>query len=573
MKKITLAGLILAAATVPAIAQETDADVQNKFPGYKLEFNQDFEESYNLTDVWNFEYGFKRNSEHQCYMDPEHWNAEHPNAYIKDGNLVIEAHNKAFNKEIGLQNPFYSKYASTSEFNGQKREKYCYTSASMQSHARYHYGIWETRAKLPIGTGYWPAIWGTGNTKGWPSAGELDIMEYYGDALHANVAWGADWQHVSWNSKAPKMAQFGGGAEYAKYYHIWRCEWNHNTLRIYMDDILLNSINLDQTVNPDGYNPYRDPENTFQVWLNLALGGMNGGNPDSASYPAQYLIDYTRVYIPESAAAALIYTVSKAEALLEKTTEGDGPMEYTTENRQALTDAINEAKGKYDLTEDADIDAALDALESAMDTYEKSINTGINEGETFSLRHKASQCVLTTAVVNNQECVIVHNEGEPGVNQQFILKATPEGAASNGYNLMTGDGKYVYRTSWNLYVKENPTQANLKHNDYIFNIEVTEGNLVIKNMGSGKYFGTDNNSAGEHLYSDKGGQGNPNAYFEFMETTGIEDVIESEDSKAVTAIYNLQGMPVNATLQDLANDGVREVYIVVRGSKSEKVVL
>jgi len=45
------------------------------------------------------------------------------------------------------------------------------------------YGRIEARAKLPVGKGLWPAIWLLGediNKVGWPSCGEIDIMEYLG---------------------------------------------------------------------------------------------------------------------------------------------------------------------------------------------------------------------------------------------------------------------------------------------------------------------------------------------------------------------------------------------------------
>ena len=47
----------------------------------------------------------------------------------------------------------------------------------------FQYGMVEVRAKLPKGSGLWPAIWMLGSdidTVGWPASGEIDIMEYVG---------------------------------------------------------------------------------------------------------------------------------------------------------------------------------------------------------------------------------------------------------------------------------------------------------------------------------------------------------------------------------------------------------
>lgn len=549
MKKNLLTGIMLAAIAMPVCAETTD-EIANKYPGYKLSFSEEFETgTVPDHDVWNFEYGFKRNEEDQLYRD------DPSNAFIRDGKLVIRALSDT------TKNPFYSPLSSDKN----KKKKFTHTSASMQSVPRFHFGIWETCAKLPIGSGYWPAIWGTGNTKGWPSAGELDIMEYYGDAIHANLAWGDDWQHTKWNSRAPRMAEFA--TDFADVYHIWRCEWDHNSVRIYLDDRLLNETDLDMTVNSDGYNPYRDPDNGFQVWLNLALGGINGGDYKNATYPAEYLVEYTRVYEPASADAALIYRIHKAEKLLEGTMEGDEPMQYPAEARKKLSGAIEIAKGQLGATDDEVIDTALDALQGAMDTYENSMSTGIKVGEPFSLLHTASNCYLSTGWFENHECVLVLNKGEEGYNQMFTLVETPEGASTKGYNILTGDGKYVYRTSWNLYVTDDASK--LKNNDYIFNLEIADGKIVIKNAGSGKYFGSDNTTAWSHLYSDKAGKGNSKAYFELAELSGIEGVLAGDSD--VSGVYNLQGMRVADNIEAVCGTG--RTYIVLRGTKASKMVL
>lgn len=549
MKKTLLTGILLAAFAMPVFAESAE-DIANKYPGYKLAFQDEFETGEVPDhDVWNFEYGFKRNEEDQLYRDNP------ANAFIRDGKLVICA------LDDTTANPFYDRHSSDARL----KKKTCYTSASMQSVPRYHFGIWETCAKLPIGNGYWPAIWGTGNTKGWPSAGELDIMEYYGDAIHANLAWGDDWQHTKWNSRAPRMSEFD--ANFADVYHIWRCEWDHNSVRIYLDDRLLNETDLDMTVNSDGYNPYRDPNNGFQVWLNLAIGGINGGDPEKATYPAEYLVEYTRVYEPASADAALIYRIHKAEKLLEGTVEGDKPMQYPAAARKALGDAIETAKASLGATDDDTIDSALDALQGAMDKYESSMSVGINVGEPFSLIHSASGCYLSSGWHENQERLLVLNKDEEGYNQTFTLVNAPEDAAANGYNILTGDGKYVYRTAWNLYVTSDVSK--LKNKDYIFNLEIADGKIIIKNQGSGQYFGSDDVVAWSHLYSDKAGKGNSKAYFELAETTGIGSVA-AEDME-VSAVYNLQGMRVADSIDEVR--GTNRAYIVVRGSKAFKAFL
>jgi beta-glucanase (GH16 family) len=37
----------------------------------------------------------------------------------------------------------------------------------------------EVRAKIPVASGAWSAIWLLGNKWEWPQNGEIDMMEYY----------------------------------------------------------------------------------------------------------------------------------------------------------------------------------------------------------------------------------------------------------------------------------------------------------------------------------------------------------------------------------------------------------
>lgn len=136
----------------------------------------------------------------------------------------------------------------------------------------------------------------------WPSCGEIDIMEYYrikGEPhILANAAWGTDWQwNARWNSKAIPFTHFTDkDLAWADKFHIWRMDWDETAIKIYLDDELLNEILLSETVNGTigkGTNPFRMPQ---YLLLNLALGGINGGEIDDKGIPMRYEIDYVRVY-------------------------------------------------------------------------------------------------------------------------------------------------------------------------------------------------------------------------------------------------------------------------------------
>ena len=126
-------------------------------------------------------------------------------------------------------------------------------------------------------------------------------MEYYriNDVPHilANAAWGNDHNQAVWNSKAIPFTHFTDkDPDWAQKFHVWRMEWQPAYLRIYLDDELLNDIDLTTTVNGT-YGGNKNPFHTPQYFLlNLAIGGQHGGEPAPEKYPLRYEIDYIRFY-------------------------------------------------------------------------------------------------------------------------------------------------------------------------------------------------------------------------------------------------------------------------------------
>ena len=261
---------------------------------YQLVFQQEFnEDNQDLTKIWSFEVGEKiRNNENQFYSKSKE------NAYTKGGYLHIVA----FRDHLGSDGKTHS-----------------YTSASMTTSKSfvYCYGRVEVRAKIPTGGGMWPAIWQVGNKYSWPQNGELDIMEYYRERILGNFAWGSTtaWQPV-WKSSSTPMSHFETqNPNWRNEFHTWVLEWDDQEMKILLDDELLNSVKTSDTYNrglQGNYeNPYLYHTDGFghYLWLDLALGGNNGGTIDNSLFPAEYLIDYVRVYqktrLPETGAIIL----------------------------------------------------------------------------------------------------------------------------------------------------------------------------------------------------------------------------------------------------------------------------
>ncbi len=70
-------------------------------------------------------------------------------------------------------------------------------------------------------------------------------------------------------------------------------DWTPESIGLYLDDELLNSTSLSETINPDGKNPFLQPH---FLLLNLAIGGQNGGEPSPKTKLIKYEVDYVRVY-------------------------------------------------------------------------------------------------------------------------------------------------------------------------------------------------------------------------------------------------------------------------------------
>ena len=258
--------------------------------GWKLVWSDEFDTDGALDPkTWNYEEGFMRNHEAQWYQKA--------NAYCKDGLLVIEARKE--NKR--RKNPWYDK--NSGEWTRQ-RQTIDYTSASVNTAGKkeWLYGRVEVRAKIPTASGAWPAIWFLGSKNEWPACGEIDVMEYYRikgvPHILANACWatGKRWT-PEWNSKTVPFSHFTDrDPQWANKFHLWRMDWDEQSIKIYLDDELINEISQQQAVNANqGGYPFKSPQ---YLLLNLALGGDHGGDITS-ELPLKYEIDYVRVYQQE----------------------------------------------------------------------------------------------------------------------------------------------------------------------------------------------------------------------------------------------------------------------------------
>ena len=261
--------------------------------GWKLVWHDDFNGTGHPSEKnWDYETGFVRNREEQYYTE-----RRLENARLENGSLIIEARKEEF------PNPSYKKKAPAEDWQ-HSREKAAYTSAALMTLGQHEwlYGKLEIRAKLPRGKGSWPALWMMGcNIKkvGWPSCGELDVMEYV-SGTPQTIYGTTHWNPIPGSTKHVSKGFTKNNPTLTNAFHLYGIEWDKDRIIYLFDDKPYGTFELSRADRPDGSNPFRLPH---YLILNLALGGNWGGEIGDEAFPRQFVIDYVRLYEKESTPA------------------------------------------------------------------------------------------------------------------------------------------------------------------------------------------------------------------------------------------------------------------------------
>jgi len=227
---------------------------------YHLVWSDDFTGNVLDTTSWSFDTGDNGwgNNEKQYYTEGK-------NIEIKGGFLSIIA----------------------------RKEANRYTSARIVTKGKraFTYGYMEIRAKLPHGTGTWPAIWMLGENilkTGWPGCGELDIMEHVGKHpgyIHCSVHNPAGYGETPFTGIVQIDRLFDT-------FHLYALEWTKEKINFFVDGKSV--YEYAPTCKTDDNWPFDKP--MFFIF-NIAVGG-NWGGPviDDTIFPQRMTIDYIRVY-------------------------------------------------------------------------------------------------------------------------------------------------------------------------------------------------------------------------------------------------------------------------------------
>jgi len=258
----TLAMLLFTVVVQPVQAQR-----------YELVWSDEFEANELDTDTWNIWRGSAFNNELQCYTDQQ------KNISVSDGMLRLTAHRESI-RCGSLLRSYSSGRISTDTLN-----------------AGWEYGRFEVRAKMPAGTGFWPAFWLMPARRiAWPQGGEIDILEYRGNLVNETNAaihyWREGCEGNSATCRVFEDETLDTGQDLSQDFNLYALQWTPEKLVWFFNDEPYFEIDL--TTLSAEFDPFTGP---FYIILNLAVGGNYLPNPTpTTQFPQSFIIDYVRVY-------------------------------------------------------------------------------------------------------------------------------------------------------------------------------------------------------------------------------------------------------------------------------------
>ena len=150
----------------------------------------------------------------------------------------------------------------------------------------------ELRAKFPVGTDVWPAIWLVTDERHWPP--EIDIWEYFGKFFNVNNKvdmMALRYIYGTWQDKEDLSEEIIGfdGLYDLTQWHVYGWEWTENHMHWYLDGELIHSFTRDVDIPFDAW-----PDEDFSLVMNNGVMTVNAGK--GAVYPNYLVIDYIDIW-------------------------------------------------------------------------------------------------------------------------------------------------------------------------------------------------------------------------------------------------------------------------------------
>ena len=238
---------------------------------WRLDYEEVFAANGRLnTGFWDTETGHLRNRELQYYAPA--------NVVVQGGVLSLQARRERVPNAAHV--PGSSGWRTRSASSR-------FTSGSIVTRGRVHFGRYEFVARAPAGPGMWPAIWLLHEREG--EYGEIDLFEAVGK--HPGIAWAG----VHWGREARTRRHRNGSLPVPGMEGSWRThtlEWTPQLIRVLVDGQEMFRFDPGEAASA-GFDPLRQP---MRLRINLALGGSWGGPLDEARLPASFDIASIRIW-------------------------------------------------------------------------------------------------------------------------------------------------------------------------------------------------------------------------------------------------------------------------------------
>ena len=261
-----------------------------KYKNWKLIWEDDFNGSSLDGNKWNVRLGnWITDSQGRPVIsgwgnrEKQYYTGALDNLYLKDGCLYLTARRQPSPEQFG--------------------QRCSYTSARIDTHGHFsfRYGKVEFRARCPLGTGLWPAVWMLPEKSvygPWAASGEIDILEAKGRlprCVFGTIHYGGvspDKTLQEYSHELPAQESIGD-------FHVYELIWEERCIRWLIDGTEYASASSWESA--DSSIVYPQPfDQPFYLLINLAVGGWFDMDAldqvDESSLPAHFIIDYIRVY-------------------------------------------------------------------------------------------------------------------------------------------------------------------------------------------------------------------------------------------------------------------------------------